>query len=74
MEKGKKIKLKACPFCANPNVAIVMYPADGHERFTDRYAVLCHYMEGGCGAEGGHYYSPEEAAEMWNQRNRRWKE
>ena len=72
MKKEKKIRLKACPFCANPNLRIVRHNADGRQRFTDRFAVLCDWMDGGCGAEGGHYYSPEEAAERWNQRKRKW--
>ena len=68
----KTICLKPCPFCGNPNVQIGIHPADGYKRFTDRYAVLCNYIDGGCGAESGHYYSPEEAAYRWNLRRRKW--
>lgn len=64
--------LRCCPFCANPNVQMVLYPADGERRFTNRYAVLCNYDLDGCGAESGHYHSPEEAAEHWNTRKRKW--
>ena len=72
MKKAEKINLRPCPFCGNPNVRFWLHPADGYKTFTDRYAVLCHYMEGGCGAESGHYHSPEEAAEHWNTRKRKW--
>ena len=65
-------RLKRCPFCGNPNVAVVKYAADGIRRYRDRYAVLCDYTEYGCGAESGHYHSAEEAEEAWNQRRRRW--
>lgn len=65
-------KLKPCPFCHNPNVRMTRYAADGRVRYTDRYAVLCDYNENGCGAESGRYHTPEEAAEMWNRRKRRW--
>ena len=65
-------KLKRCPFCGNPNPKMRLYKADGKERFRDRYAVLCKYDDGGCGAESGWYHCPEEAAAMWNQRRRRF--
>lgn len=71
--KEEKIYLKPCPFCGNPEVEIVLYKADGVRRYRDRYAVLCYYSDGGCGAESGHFHSPEEAAENWNMRKRKWR-
>lgn len=67
-------KLRPCPFCGNPNVEIVCYPADGAQRFRTKYAVLCRYGNSGCGGESGHYASVREAVDAWNQRRRRWKE
>ena len=60
--------LKRCPFCGSDGAVIRRYAADGVKLYTDRYAVLCDYRNGGCGAESGWYHSPEEAAAMWNQR------
>jgi len=68
-----KSRLKPCPFCGYRGVDIRVYEADGKERFTNKYAVLCDYRLGGCGAESGHYRTPEEAIIMWNQRRRRWR-
>lgn len=72
MTFGKE-KLKPCPFCGKPHPVSRRYEADGVKLLRDRYVVLCDYSEGGCGAESGWYHSPEEAAAMWNQRKRRWK-
>ena len=68
----RESRLKRCPFCGNPNVRIVKYAADGHKRFTDRYAVLCDYTYNGCGSESGHWKSAEEAVVAWNERKRKW--
>ena len=60
-------KLRACPFCGREDpVTLVRY--EGPDGFRDRFAVLCDYREGGCGAEGPWYHDPEEAAEAWNRR------
>lgn len=67
------MKLKKCPFCGKPEPTVRCYPADGVKLFRNRYSVVCDYRVGGCGAESGWYHSPEEAAAMWNQRKRRWK-
>lgn len=64
--------LKSCPFCGYPKAKIVLLPADGKARFTDKYMVLCDYRDGGCGAASGWCSSPEEAAEVWNMRKRKW--
>lgn len=66
-------KLRPCPFCGNVTPRVKYYKADGERLFIGRYAVLCDYRTGGCGAESGWYHSPEEAAAMWNQRRRKWK-
>lgn len=68
-------KVKNCPFCGGREcLRMVCYPADGEKRFRDRYAVLCHYSEGGCWAESGHFHSPEEAIVMWNMRRRKYRD
>ena len=58
-------KLKPCPFCGNPNPVYWNYT---EEYFTERWAVLCYYPDGGCGAEGSRQKSKEEAAAAWNER------
>lgn len=65
-----KRHIRRCPFCGNKNVTVRYYKADGEKLMRDRYAVLCSWNEGGCGAESGWYHSPEEAIVMWNQRKR----
>ena len=65
--------LKPCPFCGNPDVEIVVHKKKKKKLFRDRYAVLCRY-DPGCGSESGVWYSPEEAADMWNQREGKWRE
>ena len=66
-------KLRACPFCGRPDPVIRVIEADGERMYQNRYAVLCHYEYGGCGAEGGFGYSPEEAIALWNERRRSWR-
>lgn len=61
-----KIYMRACPHCGNPNPHLQLYP--GKDGFRTRYAILCDYQEGGCGAEGGRYHSVAEAIEFWNAR------
>jgi hypothetical protein len=61
-------KLKPCPFCGNQNPVYWCYTEDGTNLFSDRWAVLCYYPDGGCGAEGSHQKSKEEAAAAWNER------
>ena len=58
-------KLKPCPFCGNEPTLIVYRGKDG---WRDRYAVLCRYDDGGCGAESGWYHYEEETIEAWNRR------
>ena len=67
----QKVKLKPCQFCGNPNPVYWCY-TEGY--YTDRWAVLCYYPDGGCGAEGGRYKSMEEAAMAWNERRRKWRD
>ncbi len=58
-------ELKPCPFCGNtPTIRIFR----GRDGWRDRYAVICRYDEGGCGAESGLYHYEEEAIEAWNRR------
>ena len=57
--------LKPCPFCGGDPTIRVFKGKDG---WRDRYAVICRYDEGGCGAEGGLYHYEEEAIEAWNRR------
>lgn len=60
-------ELKHCPFCGSGEAPkIVMLK--GKDGFRNRYAVICYYWEGGCGAEGGIYHSEAEAIEAWNRR------
>lgn len=59
-------RLRPCPFCGNGNVR--MYRRPGKDGWLDRYYALCDYDDGGCGASGGWYHSPEEATDVWNRR------
>lgn len=59
-------KLKSCPFCGFRRPIIRTYK--GKNGFRDRYAVLCDYNNGGCGAESGHYHYISEACDRWNER------
>lgn len=61
-----ELKLRNCPFCGFDSPTMRIYK--GKDGWRDRYAVICRYDEGGCGAEGGMYHSAIEAAEAWNQR------
>lgn len=69
-----KKRLRPCPFCGNPYVEFVYYPADGVRLFRGRLAVQCNYDSGGCGAEGGWRHSVEEARDVWNERRRKYRE
>ena len=60
-----KVELKKCPFCGGEGTVIIRKGKDG---WRDRYAVLCDYNYGGCGAESGWYHYEEEAIEAWNRR------
>lgn len=71
IEKPEKVEKKEyhynpCPFCGNTNPKPRRYK--GRDGWRDRFAVLCRYDEGGCGAEGGRYHTLEEAVEAWNRR------
>ncbi len=66
------MELKPCPFCgAKKPVTVRIYK--GQDGWRDRYAVLCRYDEGGCGAESGLYHYESEAVEAWNRRAIRWR-
>ena len=69
VEASKKVeyKLKPCPFCGTEPTIIVRCGKDG---WRDRYAVLCDYEHGGCGAESGWYHYESEAVEAWNRRHK----
>jgi len=58
-------ELKPCPFCGSKPTIRIFRGKDG---WRDRYAVLCRYDEGGCGAESGLYHYEDEAIEAWNRR------
>lgn len=58
--------LKSCPFCGGEPTEVVRKGKDG---WRDRYAVLCDYEHGGCGAESGWYHYRNEAVEAWNRRS-----
>ena len=60
-------KIKKCPFCGN-KVAPHLVTHTNEDGFRDRYSVLCDYRDGGRGADGPWYHSPEEAIEAWNTR------
>ena len=72
LTKYKFWMLRECPFCGKPDVDIRCKP--GENGFRARYFVLCDYDDGGCGASGGWYHSPDEAVEMWNVRRRKYRE
>lgn len=61
----EKPALKPCPFCGGEPTIRIFRGKDG---WRDRYAVLCRYDEGGCGAESGLYHYEDEAIEAWNRR------
>lgn len=58
-------ELRTCPFCSGEPTIIVRRGKDG---WRDRYAVLCDYEHGGCGAESGWYHYESEAIAAWNRR------
>lgn len=61
-------KILFCPHCSSntaPRITII----EGKDGFRNRYAVLCDYENGGCGAEGGYRHSEEEAIAVWNERS-----
>lgn len=58
--------LKPCPHCGFEKPHARRYA--GEDDFPDKYAILCDYSEGGCGAESGHYHTLLEAILMWNKR------
>ena len=62
---GMSRELKPCPFCGSEPTIRIFRGKDG---WRDRYAVLCRYDEGGCGAESGLYHYEDEAIEAWNRR------
>lgn len=61
------IELKPCPHCGNTQPVGRRYP--GEDGFRDRLSILCHYDDGGCGAESGHYHTWIEAVSSWNRRD-----
>lgn len=67
MDEYKQVEytLKPCPFCGGEPTIRIFRGKDG---WRDRFAVLCRYDEGGCGAESGLYHYEAEAVEMWNRR------
>ena len=58
--------LKSCPHCGFEKPHARKYA--GEDDFPDKYAILCDYRDGGCGAESGHYHTLMEATLMWNKR------
>lgn len=58
-------EIDTCPHCGGEGTIIVRKGKDG---WRDRFAVLCDYEHGGCGAESGWYHSEIEAVEAWNKR------
>ena len=58
-------ELRRCPFCGHEPTIRIFKGKDG---WRDRYAVICRYDEGGCGAESGLYHYEAEAIEAWNRR------
>ena len=59
------LHIKICPFCGNDGTIRILKGKGG---WRDRYAVICNYDDGGCGAESGLYHSEAEAIEAWNSR------
>ena len=72
-------ELLPCPFCGK-DVAVIMddyseclelwgdeFDESGLEA-TDCKAVVCSFLDGGCGASGGWRKTEEEAVEAWNRR------
>ena len=57
--------LRLCPFCGNEPTIRILKGKDG---WRDRYAVICNYDDGGCGAESGLYHYEAEAIDAWNRR------
>ena len=71
-EGDTELRLKRCPFCRGSKrvVRLVVYEADGINRFSDKYAVQCRYTgeKYGCGAEGQQNKSLKAAVAAWNLR------
>lgn len=61
--------VEPCPHCGNTELVGRCY--SGQDGFRDRFAILCHYGNGGCGAESGHFHTWVEAVENWNRRDGR---
>ena len=61
-------KILFCPHCSSPTAPRITI-IEGKDGFRHRYAVLCDYENGGCGAEGGYRHSEEEAIAVWNERS-----
>ena len=59
--------LKPCPHCGFEKPHIRQYAAEDIGFFS-KYAVICDYRDGGCGAESGHYNNKIEAISNWNSR------
>lgn len=65
-------EIRECPFCGSEELIISEYFPQENEvyiYFSKRYAIKCDYNEGGCGVEGTHCKSLEEAIELWNTRH-----
>ena len=64
-------ELKKCPFCGNTNIFVGMdWELKGRDESdgTGFYAVVCNYLNGGCGACGGYRKTKDEAIIAWNKR------
>ncbi len=58
-------ELKSCPFCGKGRGVLRIWPFDEED---GPYVVLCSMIDDGCGAEGPHKGSKEEAITAWNRR------
>lgn len=63
------MKIETCPFCGKLPVLLTWAEINGlEEQRIDEWAVCCDAQNGGCGATGGVYLTPEGAIKKWNRR------
>lgn len=71
------MEFKPCPFCGKDVVTAVCvaeleHMDDGdpyYDRALHKFAAVCNYTAGGCGASTGFWYDSRSAAiESWNRR------
>ena len=58
-------ELKPCPFCGTKDTVIVLENNSEDGRYV---TVICNWLKGGCGADGGQRLTKKDAVDAWNKR------